>query len=103
VNPDQGFDDKILKRENTADKFFKNLFLIKIAFYLSLGLQKRRLSYSRTLRPSQENIQLQKKKFINFFLNLPACYGSYLGSNPDISQKNKMGDIRKVWPAHFSL
>jgi hypothetical protein len=25
----------------------------------------------------------------------PACYGSYLGSNPDISQKYKMGDISK--------
>ncbi len=23
----------------------------------------------------------------------PACYGSSLGSNPDISQKYKMGDI----------
>jgi hypothetical protein len=27
--------------------------------------------------------------------NAPACYGSSLGSNPDISQKHKMGDIRK--------
>ncbi len=25
----------------------------------------------------------------------PACYGSFLGSNPDIPQKYKMGDIRK--------
>jgi hypothetical protein len=25
----------------------------------------------------------------------PACYGSSLGSNPDISQKFKMGDISK--------
>jgi hypothetical protein len=25
----------------------------------------------------------------------PACYGSSLGSNPDISQKYKMGDISK--------
>jgi hypothetical protein len=27
--------------------------------------------------------------------HLHACYGSYLGSNPDISQKYKMGDISK--------
>jgi hypothetical protein len=26
----------------------------------------------------------------------PACYGSFLGSNPDISQKYKMGDISKI-------
>jgi hypothetical protein len=26
---------------------------------------------------------------------VPACYGSFLGSNPDISQKYKMGDISK--------
>jgi hypothetical protein len=26
----------------------------------------------------------------------PACYGSSLGSNPDISQKYKMGDLSKV-------
>jgi hypothetical protein len=25
----------------------------------------------------------------------PTCYGSSLGSNPDISQKYKMGDISK--------
>jgi hypothetical protein len=25
----------------------------------------------------------------------PACYGSSLGSNPDISQKYKMGDLSK--------
>jgi hypothetical protein len=25
----------------------------------------------------------------------PACYGSSLGSNPDIFQKYKMGDISK--------
>ncbi len=25
----------------------------------------------------------------------PACYGSYQGSNPIISQKHKMGDISK--------
>ncbi len=25
----------------------------------------------------------------------PACYGTFLGSNPDISQKYKMGDISK--------
>jgi hypothetical protein len=34
----------------------------------------------------------------------PACYGSSLGLNPDISQKFKMGDISKevaktLWPA----
>jgi hypothetical protein len=25
----------------------------------------------------------------------PACYGSSVGSNPDISQKHKMGDVSK--------
>ncbi len=32
----------------------------------------------------------------------PAYYGSSVGSNPDISQKYKMGDIRKEWLAHSS-
>jgi hypothetical protein len=32
----------------------------------------------------------------------PACYGSSLGSNPDISQKYKMGDISKQWPSRSS-
>jgi hypothetical protein len=27
---------------------------------------------------------------------VPACYGSTLGSNPDISQKYKISDISKV-------
>jgi hypothetical protein len=34
-------------------------------------------------------------------INAPACYGSFLGSNPDISQKYKMGDIKqREWPTH---
>jgi hypothetical protein len=30
----------------------------------------------------------------------PACYGSSLGSNPDISQKYKTGEVskKKEWP-----
>jgi hypothetical protein len=31
----------------------------------------------------------------NFLGSAPACYGSSLGSNPDSSQKYKMGDISK--------
>ncbi len=30
-----------------------------------------------------------------FVGSAPACYGSYLGSNPDNYHKYKMGDIRK--------
>jgi hypothetical protein len=29
------------------------------------------------------------------YLSYTACYGSSLGSNPDISQKYKIGDINK--------
>ncbi len=32
----------------------------------------------------------------------PACYGSSLGSNPDISQKYKMCDISKGVATHSS-
>jgi hypothetical protein len=32
----------------------------------------------------------------------PICYGSSLGSNLDISQKYKMGDMTKEWPTHSS-
>jgi hypothetical protein len=28
-------------------------------------------------------------------VSAPACHGSSLGSNPDLSQKYKMGDINK--------
>ncbi len=28
----------------------------------------------------------------------PACSGSSVDSNPDISQKYKLGDIAKEWP-----
>jgi hypothetical protein len=30
-----------------------------------------------------------------YVCSAPACYGSCLGSNPDIPQKYKMGDISK--------
>ncbi len=32
----------------------------------------------------------------------PACYGSSLGSNPDISLKYEMGNKAKEWPTHSS-
>ncbi len=31
----------------------------------------------------------------SWYRSAPACYGSSLGSNPDISQKYKIGDISK--------
>jgi hypothetical protein len=36
-----------------------------------------------------------KREMGGYFDSAPACYGIYLGSNPDISQKYKMGDISK--------
>jgi hypothetical protein len=46
---------------------------------------------------SNEESQEQNfiKKYLCCQLVAPACYGSSLGSNPDISQKYKMGDISK--------
>jgi hypothetical protein len=34
-------------------------------------------------------------KLLDMGGGVPACFGSSLGSNPDISQENKMGDISK--------
>ncbi len=34
-------------------------------------------------------------------MGAPACYGSSLGSNHDISQKYKMGDKSKEWPKKY--
>jgi hypothetical protein len=44
-----------------------NLFLSKIAIYLSLGLLKRRASYMRSLQPSKENTQHFKKLNLSTF------------------------------------
>ncbi len=38
---------------------------------------------------------MAKREMGGYVDSAPACYGSYLGSNPDISQKYKMGDISK--------
>jgi hypothetical protein len=35
------------------------------------------------------------KKTGGYFVSMPACCGISPGSNPDISQKYKMGDISK--------
>jgi hypothetical protein len=49
----QGFDDKKLNNENLQ----LEIFFIKIAIYLSLGLLKGCPSYRRSLQPSRENIR----------------------------------------------
>jgi hypothetical protein len=48
----QGFDDQKYKVGKKLE-----IFLIKIASYLSLGLHKGRPSYRRSIKPSKENIQ----------------------------------------------
>ncbi len=41
--------------------------------------------------------------WLSWYGSAPAYYGSSLGSNPDISQKYKMGDVTaKEWPTHPS-
>jgi hypothetical protein len=56
----QGFDDKNWRKKITAGNNL-SFFDKKIAIYLSLGLIKERLSYWRSLQPSEENIQHFKK------------------------------------------
>jgi hypothetical protein len=43
--------------KNCTAKKKLDIFLIKIAIYLSLGLHKGRTSYRRSLQPSEKNIQ----------------------------------------------
>jgi hypothetical protein len=58
-------------------------FYIKATIYLSLGLQKERPSYRRSLHPSKENIQhFQNMKFLDFFLVLWVIF-ALLDPDPD--------------------
>ncbi len=57
-----------------------DIFLSKIAIYLSLGLHKGRTSYKRSLQPSKENIQHFKTWISQLFFCL--C-GSFFPSGSD--------------------
>ncbi len=72
----QGFDEQKLGNIFCWNKKF-DIFLSKIAIYLSLGLHKGRPSYKTSLQPSKENIHHFKSwNFFTFFY----FYGSFLPS-----------------------
>jgi hypothetical protein len=62
----QDFDEQILGKNLQVKKI--NIFLMKIAIYLSLCLHKGRPNYRRSLQPSKENIKHMKllKLFFTF-------------------------------------
>ncbi len=78
IDPDLGFYDQKLEKKLQLKKL--NIFLIKIAIYLSPGLHKGRPSYRWSLQPVKKNIQhLKTWDFLIFFYY---C-GSFLPLDPD--------------------
>jgi hypothetical protein len=77
--------EKINKNKNLQQKKLPFLLKSKTTIYLSLGLQKGRLSYGRSLQPS-ENIQ-HLKTFLNFILGHFCPPGSGTGSTDLIESR----------------
>jgi hypothetical protein len=88
--------------------FFISFFLSKIAIHISLGVQKGRPSYRRSLQPSIENIQhIKKCNLLTFFLFLCVIFalldpdpGTPLNPDPI---RIRIHNTERDFPSHCSL
>ncbi len=86
-----------LSVQELGRKFYTVLFLVKKTLR---NIQKffRKLKQCILFKFPQEcseKLRKSLREMGGYVGSAPACYGSYLGSNPDIFQKYKMGDISK--------